>query len=167
MWHHLVNRSFNFEAKPAYRFGVVGVERILTGKKAHSNKTPPLTKSMNLGIWVNDTFMLYKRLLYWNNTFKKKNNKVITGKTPLFVIGPFRTAHSICLDIKFWQGNFVWKCYVSNLSTFNWKAVPQFFAKAFAFQKICFKVKALKTLKISADYHIKTCRSHLCSLCWL
>ena len=29
----------------------------------------------------------------------------------------------------------------------------------FIFQKICFKVKVLKTFKISTDCHIKTCRS--------
>ena len=28
----------------------------------------------------------------------------------------------------------------------------------FVFQKICFKVKVLKTFKISTDCHVKTCR---------
>ena len=31
--------------------------------------------------------------------------------------------------------------------------------KVFVLQKICFKVKVLKTFKVSTDYHIKTCRS--------
>ena len=39
------------------------------------------------------------------------------------------------------------------------KSVLQFFQKGFRFQKICFKVKVLKTLKISIDCHIKTRRS--------
>ena len=45
----------------------------------------------------------------------QKKNKVVTGKTPFFVIGPFCTPHSICLNIGFWQGSFVWKCYIFNL----------------------------------------------------
>ena len=31
--------------------------------------------------------------------------------------------------------------------------------KVFVFQKIYFKVKVMKTFKISTDCHIKTCRS--------
>ena len=34
-----------------------------------------------------------------------------------------------------------------------------FLKKVFIFRKICFKVKVLKTLKISSDNHIKACRS--------
>ena len=30
-----------------------------------------------------------------------QKNKVVTGKTPLFVIGPFCSRHSICLNIGF------------------------------------------------------------------
>ena len=47
--------------------------RILTGKKALSNKTPTLTKSMNMD-YPNDSWYmkstLYKRLLNWNKIFK-------------------------------------------------------------------------------------------------
>ena len=49
--------------------------------------------------------------------FHKK--KVVTSKSPFFVIGPFLTPHSICLNIGFWQSSFAWKCCVVNLSTFN------------------------------------------------
>ena len=35
------------------------------------------------------------------------------------------------------------------------KQYPSFLIKVFVFQKICFKVKVLKTFKISTDCHIK------------
>ena len=35
----------------------------------------------------------------------------------------------------------------------------QFLEKGFRSPEICFKVKVLKTFKISTDYHIKTCLS--------
>ena len=38
-----------------------------------------------------------------------QENKVITGKTPHFVIDAFRSRHSICLNIGFWQNSFEWK----------------------------------------------------------
>ena len=36
---------------------------------------------------------------------------------------------------------------------------PVFGKKAFAFQKICFRVKVLNTFETFTDYHIKKCRS--------
>ena len=39
------------------------------------------------------------------------------------------------------------------------KRHSSFFKKVFVFQKICFKVKVLKTFKIFTDCHIQTCRS--------
>ena len=32
---------------------------------------------------------------------KLQKNKVVTGETPLFVIGPFCSCHTICLNIGF------------------------------------------------------------------
>ena len=43
---------------------------------------------------------LFIRGLYAENKFSK--NQVVSGKTPFFVIGPFCTVHSICLNIGFW-----------------------------------------------------------------
>ena len=60
---------------------------------------------------------LYKRFLNWTKIFKK--NELVTGKAPFFVIGLFRTPHSVCLNIGFWQGSFVWKWCVFNLSILN------------------------------------------------
>ena len=39
------------------------------------------------------------------------------------------------------------------------KRYSSFLKKVFVFQKICFKVKVLKTFKISTECHIKACRS--------
>ena len=39
------------------------------------------------------------------------------------------------------------------------KRYSSFLKKAFDFQKVCFKVKVLKTFKFSTDFRIKTCRS--------
>ena len=39
------------------------------------------------------------------------------------------------------------------------KRYSSFLKKVFVFQKICFKVKVLKTFETFTDYHIKTCRS--------
>ena len=121
---------------------------------------------------------LCMRFLNWNKIFKKK---VVTGKTLFFVIGPFCTPHSICVNIGFWQRSSVWKCCVV---VFQLKGVtPVFLKKTYIFQKICFKVKALKTFKISNNRDIKTWRSlkrrailkvpgnvlkkNICSICWL
>ena len=73
-------------------------------EKALSNITQALTKSMNMNIWIKST--LYKRFLNRNKILKKK---VVTGKTPFFVIGPFCTHNSICLNIDFSYDSFVWK----------------------------------------------------------
>ena len=45
----------------------------------------------------------------------------VTGKTPRFMIVPFCSGHSICLNISFWQSSFKSKWCVFNLSGFNWK----------------------------------------------
>ena len=74
--------------------------RILTGKKHPEIKLQRLRK---IRIW---TFGL---LVHKINSIKEvlklkkifQQNKVVTGKTPLFVIGPFCSRHSICLKIGF------------------------------------------------------------------
>ena len=87
--------------------------------------------------------------------------KVVTGKTPFFLIGPFCSHHFICLnmalasDMAVLNENHAFSILV--LSTR--KQYSSFLKKVFVFQKICFKVKVLKTLKIFSDCHIKTCRS--------
>ena len=102
-------------------------------EKAPSNKTSTLTKSINMDIWVLGTSIQ----LFISGSYTEK------GKTPFIVIGPFCTPHSVCLKIGFWQGSFLWKCCLFNLSTFNWKTILQFFEKDFRLSA-CFIVKLLK-----------------------
>ena len=104
-------------------------------EKAPSSKTPVLTKNMNMNIWVVSTSkQLFLRGSYTEINIQK--SKGVTGKRLLYE----NDAFSILL-----------------LSTK--KLCSSFLKKAFVFRKICFKVKVLKTFKISTDCHIKTCRS--------
>ena len=57
-------------------------------EKALPNKTPALRESKNMGIWV-----------CWYIKSSGKTGR--TGKTPFFVVRPFCTHHSICLNIGF------------------------------------------------------------------
>ena len=92
--------------------------RILTGKKHPQIK---LHRFQIVWIWtfgwsVHQINFLYEVLKLKQSFWK---NKLVTGKTPSFVIGSLCTLHSICLNICFWQSSFVWKCCVFNFSTFN------------------------------------------------
>ena len=69
-------------------------------------KIPAFTKSLNMETWVVDkSNQLFIRGSYKET--KSSKNVVVTDKTSFFLIGPFCTNHSICLNISFWQGNFV------------------------------------------------------------
>ena len=68
-----------------------------------------------------------------------QKERVVTGKTPLFMIGPFCTHHLFCLNIGFWHGSIIWKRCVFNLSTFNLKTLLQFFEKGFCFSENLFQ----------------------------
>ena len=127
--------------------------------KTPSNKTPALTKSTNMGIWVLGTSsQLFVRGSKTETKFPK--NKVVTGKTTFFVIGPFCTHYSICLFLlAFYMAVLYGNSALSRLLLSTKKRYSSFLKKLFVFQKICFKVKVLKTLKISTDCHIKRCRS--------
>ena len=54
---------------------------------------------------------------YTQLNFQK--NEVVSEKSPFFVIVPFCTSHSICINIGIWQVSFVWKCYAFIRSTLN------------------------------------------------
>ena len=76
--------------------------RLLTGKKASSNKKPAFMKSMNMDVWVvGASNQLFIRGSYTETKFSKKN-KVVTGKTPLFV-AHFALPILFCLK-KFYMG---------------------------------------------------------------
>ena len=65
------------------------------------------------------------------------------------MMAPFRTPHSVCLKIGFWQGNFVWKYALSFIAPWTKKSYSSFLKKVLVFQKTCFKVNILKTFKFS------------------
>ena len=101
-------------------------------EKAPSYKTSTFSKGMSLGGWyIKST--LYMRLLYWSKIFKRKKKKIDTGKTVFFVIGPFCTPHSICLNIGFWEGSFVWICTLSVIVLLTTKLFSSFLKKRFLF----------------------------------
>ena len=67
-------------------------------ERSVSNKTQALTKSMNMDIWVFGTLnQLFIRGFHTRIKFSK--NKVVSGKSLSFVIGPFCTPHSIYLNV--------------------------------------------------------------------
>ena len=74
--------------------------RILTGKKHPKIKLQRLRKTriLTFGSLVHQ-INSFQEVLKLEQIFQK--NKVVTGKTPLFVIGPFCSRHFICLNIGF------------------------------------------------------------------
>ena len=87
-------------------------------EKDSSKRTPALTKSMNMNIWVVGTSnQLFITCSYIETNFQKK--KVVRAKTPLFEIGPFCAPHCICFNTDFWQSSFIRKCCVFHCSTFH------------------------------------------------
>ena len=137
-----------------------GHSRILTGEK-HRQINSSAYKKYQVGhlcCWY-IKLILYKWLLKWIKIFEK--NEAATGKTPFFAIGPFCTHHSICLNITLASDIAILYENDAFLILELWvkKRCSGFLKKVFVLQKICFKVKVLKTFKIITDCHIKTCQS--------
>ena len=88
-----------------------------------------------------------------------QKNKAVIGKTPLFVTGHLVDAILFVLtlasDKAVLNGDDVFSILVVSTK----KRCSSFLKKVLAFQKICFKVKVLKTFETFPDCHIKTCRS--------
>ena len=129
--------------------------KILAGKKHPQIKTQRFRKIWTwiFGWLVHQIISLYKILELKQNFLK---NKVVTGKTPFFAIGPLHTLHSICLKIGFWQSSFVWKCILVLSTKKRYSCVLK---RVCVFQKFFFKVKVMKKFKLSSDCRIKTCQS--------
>ena len=122
--------------------------RIQTRKKQHEIK---LQRFQKVWTWIFRWLVHQINYLYEVVRLKQsfRKNKVLTVKTPFFAIGPFYNPHFICLNIGFLQSNFAWKCGVFNLSSFNWKAVLQFFWEGFAFCRKFFSKLYRKHSKFS------------------
>ena len=82
--------------------------RILTGKKHPKIKRQRLRKLriLTFGSLVHQ-INFFQEVVKLRQIFQK--SKVVTDKTPLFVIGPFCSRHFICVNIGFWQSSFEWK----------------------------------------------------------
>ena len=67
-----------------------------------------------MDIWVAGTSneLFLKGSKTGKKVFKKK--KVVTGKTPLFVIGPFCSRRSVCLNTD---------CHIKTCRSFRWRAI--------------------------------------------
>ena len=107
---------------------------------------------MDMGIWVVGTS--HQPFTRGSSTEKKKIQKknCYWQKSSLC---DRSILHSLASDIAVFHGNDMFSILV--LSTK--KRYSNLLSKVFFFQKICFKVKVLKMLKISTDYNIKTCRT--------
>ena len=83
-----------------------------------------------------DQIKSFFKVLKLKQIFQK--NKVVTGKTPLFVIGLFNGRHSICFNIYLWQRVFNEKDACSILVALTKKRYSTFLKKLFVFEKIGF-----------------------------
>ena len=90
---------------------------------------------------------------------KFEKNKVVTGKTPFFMIGPFVLTILFILTLASDTTVLYENDAYSILVLSSKKRYSSFLKKVFVFKKIYVKVKVLKSFKISTGYHIKTCRS--------
>ena len=132
--------------------------RILTGKWYPQIK---LQSSQKVWIWnlvswhIKPT--LYKRLLNWKKIKKKKSSywqiSVLCDTFILHPPSPIRFVLKLTCDRAVLHVAFL----ILVLSTE--KQNPSFLKKVLAFQKICFKVRILKTFKITNGCHLKACQS--------
>ena len=88
----------NFEAARLY-YKIFGFFITDTQKRKNTLKLSSSTHEKyeygHLGRW-HIKLTLFKEVLKLEQIFQK--NKVVNGKTPLFVINPFCSRHSICLN---------------------------------------------------------------------
>ena len=89
---HSLNLTTTLSFKPIFRIFII---KDTHREKSLSNKIKALTKSMNMDYF--GTKQLFIRGSETETKFSK--NKVVTGKTPFFVISPFCTNYPICLNI--------------------------------------------------------------------
>ena len=114
-------------------------------------------KSMKMDIWVvSTTNQIFRRGSHTETKFSK--NKVVTDRTLLqvYFVLPILLVLTMASDKAILFENVA----LSILIYLTKKQYSSFLIKVFFFQKIYFKVKLLKTFKISCGCHIKTCRSH-------
>ena len=126
-----------------------------------------------------------KRFLNWNKVFLFFFKKVNTGKGQnsvlcnRFILYSLFSVLTLAFDMAVLYGNDAFSILVLSTKKRYFSSLK----KVFVFQKIFFKIRVLKSFKMSTDCHVKTCRSlkrrailkipitvfyeNLCSFCWL
>ena len=124
-----------------------------------------------LSIFTEKTHPVSPKYIYRENTPSNKiraltknypqikfSEKVVSGKTLFFVIGPFILPIKFVLTLAFDRAVLYGKVALPAVVFSTKKRYSSFLQSTFAFQKTsCFKV--LRTFEVSSDYHIKTCQS--------
>ena len=110
-----------------------------------------------LWIWTFDWLVHQINSLYEALKLKQnfRKNKVVTGKIPFFVIGPFCTPHSVCLNLATDREVLFGNVLFSFLVLSTKKRYSSFLERICVFEKIYFKVNVSKMFKISSDCNIK------------
>ena len=123
---------------------------VLTRKKHSQMKIQRLRKVwiLHVGSWYIKT-TLYKRFLIWKKNFKKTPQKTVTDKTLIFVwqvpfVLPIIFVLILVSDRTGLYGNDAF--LILRLSTK--KRYSSFYKNVFFIQKICCKVKVMKTPKV-------------------
>ena len=153
-WCYLINLAVYSQKLEASGFSC---SRILIGKAQLQIKLKCLSmKSMNMCIWEIGTLnQLFIRGSYTEIKFPRKWNSSKSG----FFVNSFCAPHSLCLNIRMCRSVLYGNVALSIVVLSTKKRYSGFSEKVFVFQKTCFKVKTLKTFKISSDCHMKICRS--------
>ena len=129
------------------------------GEKAPSNKTQASTKSMSMDIWVVGTLnLVFVRGSYNSIKFSKKIKEFLEKRHSFrkvnFVL-PILFALTSVFSKAVLYGNVALSIIVLSSK----KHCSSLLKKDLVFQKTCFKVKVIKTLKILSESHVKTCQS--------
>ena len=114
---------------------------------------------MNMDIWVVGTLnLVFIRGSYNSIKFSKKIKECMEKLRSFCKINfvlPILFVLTLVFDKAVLYGNVAFPIIVRSSK----KHCSSFLKKDLVSQKTCFKVKEIKTLKITSDYHLKTCRS--------
>ena len=109
-----------------------------------------------MDIWVVGTLTLFKSSKTWNKFSKKIKQPLakLNSLRQVYFVVAILFVLTLTSDRAVLNGSDVFSILVVSTK----KRYSSFLKKVFVFQKICFKVKVLKTFETLTDCHIKTCR---------
>ena len=129
------------------------------GEKVPSNKTQAFTKSMSMDIWVVGTLNLVSVRGSYNSIKFSKKIKECMEKRHSFRKVNFVLPILFALTSVFSKAALYGNVALSIIVLSSKKHCSSLLKKDLVFQKTCFKVKIIKTLKIPSESHVKTCQS--------